>query len=211
MVISTQHIADTIYFDTCINLDNWWAIHSDINIGTYRYVNAGMMVGTARVLLDMWSWCLKSGIQYDQNAMCHFINTYPKRCMLDTTHKLFFNDNYAISTYDYSDDFKIILNGSTISPYFIHFPGFLLLNSVPIWQVFTGNKFGTGKNYIKIGKKLLGSDFMPVNLVDERIYFPMNITNIIFIIGSVIIIFVLIVLLYRKRSIVTPVPGSKLP
>ena len=144
--------------------------------GGNPFINAGFMVGTARVLAEAWTWCLDREIQDDQEALSLFVNTFPLRCTLDIESRLVFNDNMTNVEYDYCTTQQSIRlkhhQQSVLQPFFIHFPGMLMLNSIPLYQMFTGKLFGAGQQYDKVARALLGFEYMPVEMCDARSYLP---------------------------------------
>lgn len=146
----------------CYPPKKWWAYHNfPITTCANKYVNGGLFCGKAGSIAHLWSWCLKENYDDDQIALGHFMDTFPDQITLDSNNKLFFNDDNGRKKYTFMPDKTIIRDNILYKPYFIHFPGINLYESVPFFHLFTPSElFKVGPNYKKIGNQVIGPNEM---------------------------------------------------
>jgi len=141
----------------CFPPTQWWSENDIQKDAKRKFVNGGLIAGSAKMIGTMWEWAIEQKFDDDQIALGHYTNTYPDLIFLDVNSLFFFNDHDAVSSYDIKEDNSLIENGKALKPFFIHFHGLNIHTSVP----FTNSKktlFEVGKNYKKVGAQINGDD-----------------------------------------------------
>jgi hypothetical protein len=188
----------------CVEIRPWWSEHANIkeNYGNEN-VQGGCVVGRAHALSLMYRWCISNNIHDDQIGISTYINEQkPKNVMLDYENKICFHDNYG-STGEFSIDenslIKITRRNLTTTPFFVHFPGFLVWRSIPVIHTI---KIPELKNYNFAAKHVLKTDFVEIGQMDSGTSSTWNIAIIVFIsiLLALFIIFVILFGLYYYRN-----------
>lgn len=169
------------FFLTCRPTSRWKHIH---NIS--QYINGGCIIGEAYAIYEAYRWCLEKGYHKDdQIALSHYMDAYPHQITLDITSQFVYNDLFGIGNIQIQaqdSSIRLSVKGQDIHPYFIHFPGLMVLSSTPLvpW------KFGKPPaNYSKIGQLLLDDNFIDY----QPLYAPVYQSSII----AIILLFLLII------------------
>jgi hypothetical protein len=64
-----------------------WQKHHTITTSR-RYANVGLICGTAKSMLEFWTYALERNFTDDQIALCSYMNEFPLHTMLDFSNKL---------------------------------------------------------------------------------------------------------------------------
>lgn len=188
--------AENLCGGNCTPLDRWWNLNPQVFSKGPRYVNCGMMAGTAAALLQLWEWCLLNNYEDDQIALGCYMNSFPTRCTLDVHSQLFYNDNLGKSNFTISQN-RISLGGRETSPYFIHFPGHMKRGSI----TFLNRLFEPSTNYEHLNKSLIGFDYIPPPLHREYFFATLWAERSLYY-TIMLVLVVVIFRLVRSRSIV---------
>jgi len=75
----------------CVPLHRWWAARGTTlqSAPPYKHVNAGLVMGRAGALCDMYEWMLAHGHDDDQRGLGEYMNAFPARVALDADRALF--------------------------------------------------------------------------------------------------------------------------
>lgn len=91
-----------------------------------RFLNSGLIAGSARALTEMFAWQLDTKMFDDQLGAVAYVNSISgAACAVDDAQRLFVNDNYG-RTQDYAGTRAIGDDGAPLTACFIHFPGMSL-------------------------------------------------------------------------------------
>jgi len=154
-----------------------------------KFINGGCIIGRAKDLFHLYSWCIDNNYTHDdQMALSVFMDHHPKDAYLDLDNVFVFNDTLAKRA-----DITIRQNKLLISdtePYFIHFPGLMIYNSLPL-QGSTGD---IPENYKKVIAHLLKEEAIYDYPINKNIYIISSILiyTLIFIIIIICIIFIIV-------------------
>ena len=193
----------------------WQSLKQKPQDETYRYVNAGFLVGKAFALAAIYDWALANGETDDQKAVCHYMNQVTSQNIkLDSDKILGFNDSTDSMRqkpkYTFRENAQIDIvaaNGSNIAPYFIHFPGFLIYPTL-LFFVKVPPKSAIN-NYTAVAKHILKNKFVEIGQIDSR---AQKIRVMLFwvFVTSIVLLFLLLVLtngmhfarfrLYKKKQ-----------
>lgn len=151
LVISTENICNKLL--NCRPITQWWQQTLQPK-NKYQYVNAGFMIGTAEGLSKTLDFILKSKIQDDQLALCHYVEAYPERVALDTESRLM-GTLTMTGWMDFENKYgKLIRKSSQAQPYFLHTPGI---------------RWDFGRRYNTWGHQLLGQNFEPYDALPDMV------------------------------------------
>ena len=154
------------FFLTCRPTTRWKKIHK-----IRSHINGGCIIGKAHAIYEAYRWCIEKGYhQDDQIALSHYMDQYPYKIYLDKS-RFIFNDLFASShqlTLEPSKKVSVTIQKQTYYPYFIHFPGLMVLTSSPV--LYPWNIGKTPSNYKKIGTHILDNEFMDYQPINMTIY-----------------------------------------
>lgn len=115
--------SETFCGTNCIPVDNWWKYNSSISKGKLQYLNSGFCVGTAKSLKKALNYMIELNIDDDQEALCKYVNKYPKEVALDINGFLVANiTQLDFGSLDFKDG-KIYNKLTGNNPLFVHIPG----------------------------------------------------------------------------------------
>jgi len=157
----------------CLTTKQYWKDIKKLPIDTnYKYTNGGYLCGRAFALAEMYDWGLKNGHTDDQRFLGAYINAFPNlRIKLDSDKVLAFNDStdtllkkpgFAMV----NNKVQITANNRVITPYFVHFPGFLVFPTLHFFA--KSPKRSQLGNYNFVAQNLLKNEFMQIGQVDGR-------------------------------------------
>ncbi len=197
--------AETACFLNCVPPTNWWLTeYGDVHTTSkYKYCNGGLLAGKVQHLITMYQWGLDQKIEDDQMALGRYINQFPENIWLDHEQVLFLNDpwgntNYKFNVYNNS----LLLNDKrTITPFFLHFPGFSGIGSTPIVTIFNPKSmFKIGKNYITVGNALNGKQQINELPVDKKLFTPTMWTERAIYLCVILLILIAIIFFVSKKN-----------
>lgn len=172
---------ETLCFsNNCRPPSQYYKMHNQKKI----YPNSGCIVGKVKDLLFLWNWVLENGLlRDDQIAVSHFMDAFPQKVVLDTQNKIVYNDTFIkCAKIDIKSD-KILVNDK-FKPYFIHFPGFKLRQSL-CW-----NKISEyPPNYLLVGKQVCKENFIKEMSVLPKVFYPS-------LIGIILLCFLVIIVIF---------------
>jgi hypothetical protein len=105
----------------CLTLRDWWRTHGkkyatiDGDVPIDRYVNGGLLMGTAEAVRDVYDWMLKNGATDDQIGLANYALKHRDQWAPDCRGKIFKNRIFGAQLT------KADLTGRGC--YFAHFPG----------------------------------------------------------------------------------------
>ncbi len=143
----------------CFPPEEWYNENDlDKNSVARRFVNGGLIAGPANKIFNMWKWAIENKFDDDQIALGNYTNSYPHLIFLDIESIFFFNDQNAVSKYEFDEkDNSIVEDLKIKTPFFIHFHGLNINTSIPITTK-KKDLFEVGKNYKKIGLHVNGAE-----------------------------------------------------
>jgi hypothetical protein len=144
-------------FINCYPPKEYWKKY-DVDLkSTRKFVNAGFVAGHASAIGDMWDWCIKSKFEDDQYGVGAFVDAHLEEVVMDLKSDLVFNDERAEMNYTFDKNgHELIYENQRLRPYFVHFPGLCISNSVPFYHLFKSELFQVGKNYKIVGQAING-------------------------------------------------------
>jgi hypothetical protein len=178
----------------CIPINQFWNRHPLLK-NENQYVQGGCIVGKAHCLSDMYTWALSKKIQDDQMAISQYIESNAQvNIGLDIDNKISFHDNWgSTANFNISETGISIKRGNFIpSPYFVHFPGFLALKSIPLIH---GTKQIDLKNYNTVAKHILGDDFVAIGQIHSDSFETGTIVALS-IVGGLLVFLLLFIILF---------------
>jgi hypothetical protein len=112
----------------CAPLVHYWKSIGITSLPSRKFVNAGLVAGSAGELCKWLQWTIDNKYEDDQFALCNYINTFPERIATDTDAKLLHSSTFGVN----AGMQKIFAQGSD-SPtlaelygrgaFFLHIPG----------------------------------------------------------------------------------------
>lgn len=176
---------------------------------SFQSVQGGCIIGKAQHLILMYEWILNENIQDDQMGIASYMNNHQDlKIDLDQYCKLSFHDNWGKSSeFDFSNGVQVTRNEITTNPFFIHFPGFLMPQTV--FQIFSPKSPIPLKSYSDVGKFLLSDQFIDIVQYDRLAYEGFNTTLIILLTLFVVTIIILSVFVHKKSSLVRKLEKKK--
>lgn len=110
----------------CIPLNKYWK-ETGITSSIRRYVNAGLLSGKVKDLLQFYDWIATTQWKDDQAALGDYANTYPERVATDIDARLLhtsgFGMNIGLSTHKQWFDSPSIAELTGRLGFFLHLPG----------------------------------------------------------------------------------------
>jgi len=131
------------------------------------------MSGTIHSLKILFTWLIDLKWTDDQIGIAHYMDTHPNSMALDYNHQLFYNDGFATSqyTFDPLTPSLTLQNSNLITPFFIHFPGMNLLDSITFVHYFSPSKmFQPGTHYNELGTQINGQNHIAMNIPNTQLY-----------------------------------------
>lgn len=133
----------------CEAVPSLWRAQWGVDAATWpaaRYINSGIVIGTARELAAMWTWMLAHGATDDQLGASAYVNAVgPVGFALDAGRLLAQNYVWGV-------------HGEDPSPApILHFPGFLVTSA---WRA-------EPTKYAHTTRRLLGASAMPIGIGKE--------------------------------------------
>ena len=153
-------------------LTNYWKNYNISDLPKRKYVNAGLIIGKAKQLLDAFEWMIKNNFNDDQLGFATYINTFPNKVYLDTDAKYLHTCTMGVTSGYYNSEYQnydSISIGELLgmSSYFLHIPGI----SISIGQNLLYNAI----------KKILSDEiikpFMVINKYEEHSKLVKNISD----------------------------------
>jgi hypothetical protein len=133
LVISMETICNGIFdretlSGNCLPITPYWNYHNIVDKPVRKFVNSGLMVGTAKVLIEYLQFSFENGHKDDQIALSSFVNKYPEKVAVDASADLLHTTNAGIhrgiqdleiQTYDSPSLFELLGRKA----FFLHIPG----------------------------------------------------------------------------------------
>lgn len=118
--------ADFFYNGT--QLTEYWTHFTPPHNASRKYVNAGLMIGKATHLLELFNWIVDNQFTDDQLGVAHYMNRFPHKVMLDY-EAIYLHSSTSGATGGFVDPLLQRLDSPSISElfgmssYFLHIPG----------------------------------------------------------------------------------------
>jgi len=121
------HNKNPNHFCQGIPLKKYWEHHNINPLPIRKYVNSGLITGTAKNLLKAFEWIIANNFKDDQHGFSHYTNEFPEKVYLDHSAEILHTSTFGVcggfnsvkQKYD-SPTFAEILG---MSSYFLHIPG----------------------------------------------------------------------------------------
>jgi hypothetical protein len=120
---------DTNFFWQSIPLNNYWSYYNKTNnLPIRKYINAGLMIGKVKNLINAFKWILDNNYNDDQLGFANYTNKYPELIYLDYNIKFLHTSTGFVNgcLYDYSiqqQDMPTFAELFGMTSYFLHIPG----------------------------------------------------------------------------------------
>jgi len=90
-------VPDTFNCVQCKPLAKYWTFHNISPRPLRKYVNNGLIAGTAKALRSLLQWSLDNKYTDDQLALGNYINTFPELVAADTGAELLHTTNFGVN------------------------------------------------------------------------------------------------------------------
>jgi hypothetical protein len=158
-----------------------------------KYINGGCIIGKASDLYYLYKWCIDlKHTADDQIALSHFMDHHYKDVYLDIDSIFVYNDSLAKTATIQNINNTITVDNK--NPYFIHFPGLMIMNSLPL-QSSTGD---IPFNYKFVLSIILGDSAIYEYALNKNIYLLSSILIYILITIIIVTCIVFIIIFYIK-------------
>lgn len=166
IVVAAELTCNPMY--NCVPVVNYWG---DTPPPVFQYVNAGVVVGRANALAEMWQWILDQGYDDDQRGLGAYVNAHPSNVVLDSDCKIFYvnpppqSGKQGKLNWDEDENFVSVDTGVLSHmprPFFVHFAGNFVVGAIDSY--FLGKPLKSHQPiYNTVSRKLLGKDAIEVS------------------------------------------------
>jgi hypothetical protein len=118
---------DPNFFWQGVPLTNYWSYYKTDILPTRKYLNAGLIIGKAKMLKQAYQWIIAHNYEDDQLGFSCYTNEHPNRVHLDFNaeiiHTSGFGVNGGLYSYKQNIDSPTFAEMMGMSSYFLHIPG----------------------------------------------------------------------------------------
>ncbi len=120
-------VDDNYTHPQCVPLTHYWKANGVISPAR-KFVNSGLIAGTAKALKHMYAWVLEKGFTDDQYAFGSYMNAFPDRVAADTEAILLHTSTFGVnagiqSIHIQKNDSPTLAEVYGRGAFFLHFPG----------------------------------------------------------------------------------------
>ena len=100
--VNEKLINNPNFFWQGIPLKKYWEYYGIKDIPNRKYVNSGLILGSAEDLLKAFEWVLNKGFNDDQLGFAHYINEFPQNVYMDTEAEILHTSTYGVNCSGYN-------------------------------------------------------------------------------------------------------------